>query len=486
MKRTVIKSRLSNLARNGVALACILVVILWAVAICFFPGAIARAGEGQDWSQFQRDETRSGVTTDTVPTTAPSLNWYRYTWNSGSVGLEVPAVLADGIAYVHAGNGLWAFKAITGETVWQQTVTGSATLQTSTPAYGDGKLFIATFDGYIRAYDALTGASLWEREISNVILQCPITYYDGRIYFGQGGTGGDFNSYFCLDGDGNTIWEYSSETVGYLWSGASIIGDFIVFANHDAVLTSLNRHSGQFVDSLDLYSLEADAGKARASVSYHDGFVYTTSESGMYSGYIWKIGFDGASGQFLPAAGWHNPIGFSTSTPVVHNGRVFVGEGEHGATGSLICLNDADGEILWQYDVPGGVKSSPALSLQGGEEYIYFHTSMNDGNIYCLRGDGTLAWQWDPPGDSAYILQGVSLGYGQVFLGTCSGCLYCLDDGSRPWDINKDGLVDVSDLVITGGLFGGSGEPGWLRQDINDDGVIDVADLVIIGSHWED
>jgi outer membrane protein assembly factor BamB len=449
-------------------------------------GAAARADENDEWPQFQRDEVRSGTTTTTAPTDTPALNWYRHTWNAGAVGIEVPAVLANGMAYIHAGNGLWAFDAVTGETVWQQDIPGPATLQTSTPAYGEGKLFIATFDGYIRAYDALNGDSLWARHISDVILQCPITYFKERIYFGQGGSGGDPNSYFCLNTDGKTVWEYSSKTVGYLWSGASIIGDFIVFTNHDAVVSSLDCHTGKLVDTLDLHHLEPDAGKARASVTYHDGFIYTTSESGLHSGYIWKVGFDTVNGLFMPEMGWHNPIGFSTSTPVIYKDLVFVGEGEHGTAGSLVCLDDAKGTVIWKYPVPGGVKSSPALSVQGEKLYIYFHTSMDDGNIYCLRKDGTPAWQWDPPDDTGYILQGVSLADGQIFLGTCSGYLYCLDDGSRRWDINKDGKTDVFDLIATGRCFGENGDAGWLRQDIKQDGIIDVFDMIIIGNHWGD
>jgi outer membrane protein assembly factor BamB len=225
-----------------------------------------------------------------------------------------------------------------------------------------------------------------------VLLQCPITYFEGRLYIGQGGAGGESNSYFCLDTDGNPVWEYPSQTVGYLWSGASIVGDFIVFTNHDAILTSLNRHNGTKIDSLDLDSLVSYAGKARASVTYHDGYIYTTSESGLNSGYIWKIGFDPVTGHFDPAAGWYNPIGFSTSTPVVYNGRVYVGEGEHGQDGSLICLDDVSGEIVWSYAVEGGVKSSPVLSVRDDEAYIYFNLSMDDGYLGCLHEDGTQAW----------------------------------------------------------------------------------------------
>jgi outer membrane protein assembly factor BamB len=137
--------------------------------------------------------------------------------------------------------------------------------------------------GIIRAYHAGVGYTALENHVSQRLFQCPITCHDGFIYVGQGGSGGDTNRYYCLDTDGTLIWEYASETVGYLWSGASVVGDYLVFANHDAVLTCLNRSDGSLVDELDLYSLTPDAGKARASVSYSNGFILTTSESGLNS-----------------------------------------------------------------------------------------------------------------------------------------------------------------------------------------------------------
>ena len=51
-----------------------------------------------------------------------------------------------------------------------------------------------------------------------------------------------------------------------------------------------------------------------------------------------------------------------------------------------------------------------------------------------------------------------------------------------PWDVNSDGVVDISDLVAVGQEFGTSGED--LKADINDDGTVDIVDLVLVGSHF--
>ncbi len=405
------------------------IAVLFAAALL---APTAGSALARDWPQFQSDAIHSGQTADPAPTLTPVLKWVQNTWHSGTLGIETPPIIAGDMVYVHAGNGLWAFRKESGELLWRQTIPGTETLQTSTPAYGEGKIFIATFDGFVRAYDALTGAPLWERGIGQRLFQCPITYHEGRIYLGEGGSGGSGNRYFCLDAEGNLVWEYASDTAGYLWSGASVVGDYLVFANHDAVLTSLKRTDGTPVDRLRLHDLRPDAGRARASVAYRNGFVYTTSEAGLDSGYLWKIGFDPNTGRFHPEAGWSAPIGFSTSTPVIYDGKIYVGEGEHGQDGSLICLDEATGAILWAFPVEGGVKSSPALSLQPEGAYLYFPTSMNNGFLYCLKADGHLRWKWNPPEDDAYILQGAAVSDGMVFLGTCNGKLYALGE-ERDW-----------------------------------------------------
>ncbi len=50
-----------------------------------------------------------------------------------------------------------------------------------------------------------------------------------------------------------------------------------------------------------------------------------------------------------------------------------------------------------------------------------------------------------------------------------------------PWDVNNDGKVDISDLVLVGSHFGESNpEVG----DVNADGAVDIRDLVLVGLHF--
>ena len=54
-----------------------------------------------------------------------------------------------------------------------------------------------------------------------------------------------------------------------------------------------------------------------------------------------------------------------------------------------------------------------------------------------------------------------------------------------PWDVNDDGQVDLSDLVLVGQHFGETiKEPVSPNPDVNGDGTVDIGDLVLIGIHF--
>ena len=50
------------------------------------------------------------------------------------------------------------------------------------------------------------------------------------------------------------------------------------------------------------------------------------------------------------------------------------------------------------------------------------------------------------------------------------------------WDVNRDGVVDIVDLVVVASAFGASGED--LAGDANGDGAVTIVDLVMVASHF--
>jgi outer membrane protein assembly factor BamB len=167
---------------------------------------------------------------------------------------------------------------------------------------------------------------------------------------------------------------------------------------------------------------------------------------------------------------------------VIHDGRVYVGQGGHEhPAGNLTCLNDSNGDLIWKYTVPKGVKSSPALLIGDDGVYIYFTTAMGDGSLYCLRDCGTfaaLAWEYNPP-DDGYILQGAVISDGFVYFGTGGGYVYCIGQAPGRGDLNGDGVVTAADAVIALQMAVGA-VPAAGVGDMNGDGKVTSLDALMI------
>ena len=446
------------------------------IALLLTLACLAGVSAADSWYQFQKDALNAGITTDAAPRSDPEL-----VWNMQTGAIDVPPVIAGDLVYVYDANGtLQAFDKKSGDLVWQNE-TSPWMLQSATPAYGDGKIFVAERGGDLYVFDAATGECVQKECMTNYALTCPVTYCDHRIYIGESYCT-EPSRYFCYDENGVLIWSSSAVTKGaFEWCGASVVGDYLIYPISSGHLISLYSENGtltseiNLADDQDISFARTDVGRIRASVSHHDGYVYVASEYSQDVGYIWKIRFD--SGRFIDS-GWSTEIGFSTSTPVIHDGRVYVGQGEHGCSGNLTCLNDSTGEIIWSYPVPAGVKSSPALSIGDDGVYIYFTTAMTNGSLYCLRdcgGSAALAWAYNPP-DDGYILQGAAISDGLVYFGTGGGYVYCI---GRRGDLNHDGAVTAADAVIALQMAVGSA-PAVGVADVNRDGAVTSLDALMI------
>jgi outer membrane protein assembly factor BamB len=424
---------------------------------------MAAIASASGWQQFRTDEANAGRTADSAPITAPN-NWSQHTANhsgglAGAYGIDTVPIVVGDYVYVLASNntGAYLFKYYkNGTTVssgtWPAAV-GSSGFQLSTPAYGNNTIFVLNSQsGYLYAINAASGAGRWNVDVcgSN---GCPITYYNdstdgekGRLFFGDLS-----NSYFSYYDNGTQDWAYSGAGSNY-WAGCAVIGDYIVFGNDSRYVTSLNwTNNGAYVDSLYVGS-----GRIRSSVAWNVsaadsnyGHVFFTNRSGNH---LSKIGFNKSTGGsyegHFNSSDWDSyDIRYSTSTPVVYKGRVYVGGGNF-STGNyaLLCLNESDLTHIWDFTPNGAVQSSPAISTwydngTNNEVYIYFTTNHADGRLYCLKdyAGNTAAreqWHYQPPADKLnYTLQGAAISGGYVFFGNDWGYLFGLSNWTR-YDFN--------------------------------------------------
>ncbi|MCD6474077.1 MAG: hypothetical protein J7K47_04135, partial [Thermoplasmata archaeon] len=56
----------------------------------------------------------------------------------------------------------------------------------------------------------------------------------------------------------------------------------------------------------------------------------------------------------------------------------------------------------------------------------------------------------------------------------------------HPWDVNRDDIINILDLIIIGQHFGShEGEENYAKEaDLNNDGMINILDLIIVAMHF--
>jgi hypothetical protein len=116
-----------------------------------------------------------------------------------------------------------------------------------------------------------------------------------------------------------------------------------------------------------------------SSVSLEGGYLYFTTSTG----YIYKVSIDAGTGTLAEVSSRQFATG-SGSTPVVYNGRIYVG-----ASDGIYVLSAADLSQMAHFS-PGPVSSSALLTpAYGGTVYAYFTVNDARGEIAVLSDAGT-------------------------------------------------------------------------------------------------
>jgi outer membrane protein assembly factor BamB len=419
----------------------------------FLPFAARAGSEGGGstpaWEQFQKDVFNSGLTTSPAPTANINVGWRRQAGyvTAMAAGVNHTPVVAEGKVFVLDALGeAWAFDAGTGDQLWKTSLSCTGMkFQLATPVYYAGKLFVATNDGHVYALNAANGGIIWgpikvPEFGSYAQLNTPVKYADGKVYVGSWSGN---KTYYCLDaGNGNVLWKRPSTSGGgYYWAGACVVGDYLVFGDDKSVLTCVYKDSGLLVDEINLKERDASTRYVHSSVTYNPETqrVYFTDEGG----HCWAFDFDSQTGKLTYF--WHKKLGlFSTSTPAVYNGRVYVGTGIYTLAGKLYCLEEATGDVVWEftptdegqceYSVPG-IQASPSLSIQDSGVYIYFITICERGTAYCLDENGKKLWSFtgfEAGTSQGYGTSSLAIAAGRVYFGNDGGWVYALKEGERP------------------------------------------------------
>ncbi|MFC6951373.1 PQQ-binding-like beta-propeller repeat protein [Halorubellus litoreus] len=215
--------------------------------------------------------------------------------------------VAGGLAFVASGDGLRAVDPASGSVAWEALAGISVG---SAPAVGDGRVYVGTREGSVRAFDEASGIERWRVDVEGeygYFIASP-TYVDGVVYASS-----ENKTCYAIDAaSGSVLWEYSA-TGGM--NPTQAVADGTVYVGHD----------GRAVEALDAetgdvqWTGDANTGPITVALTVDRNQVYAMDDAGLLVAYERDTG----------DVAWQYGVSRSPSrsAPAVVDGRVFVGGG---------------------------------------------------------------------------------------------------------------------------------------------------------------
>ena len=303
-----------------------------------------------------------------------------------------PLVVGDTLI-VASGKRLYKLKAADGTVLNQVDMIESNMYALALPLYADGKIIVQLDNGTIQAFSFETFESLWiyKDKLAGQSLT-PITYSYGYIYTGFWNGEEENANYVCISvKDENPEktterklprWTYKVKG-GFYGAGCTVTEKFVIFgsddgkrqSNGESKIISLFKDNGKLADTLSV------KGDIRA------GVVYSEEEDAYYtaakSGYIYKFRMNKKTGKLAYVNSFATKGGV-TATPIIYNGKIYVGS-SNGSGGDFLVIDADTMKLIYSGKVAGYPQASALVSLGYKETtekvYIYITLNVKPGGI---------------------------------------------------------------------------------------------------------
>ena len=370
------------------------------------------SGLSAAWPNFRGSSTNNALSDASIPNSAESgtLYWANKLgdgYDSDAVGSPI---LVDGDIITYAGDQIFRVDTVTGELMGIGTMDHKSSFSITPPTYAEGIVFVALSNGCVQAFNATTLESLWiYHDPLGGQPNCPLIVKNGYLYTGfWNSETGDAN-FVCLtitDEDPTRADEakcvswYQTAKGGYYWAGAYVSDDFVLIGTDDGTnlcnsktssLLLLEAKTGKLLDRWDNLN-----GDIRSTIVYDavtDAYYFTAKGGSFYAVSVsgdrkltnkWSVALqNGVEGILM-----------STSSPVVYNGRAYVGvsgSSQFGAySGHNITVLDLNARsIAYSVETKGYPQTSGLLTTayeaESGYVYVYFFDNMTPGKLRVLR-----------------------------------------------------------------------------------------------------
>ena len=370
-----------------------------------------------DWPLFRKNDENNGVVDVRTPITAEDtvLVWANKLGEGYSGGAVGSPIIVGGYLYTYSGTTIMKVDKETGLILKTGTMVGGSSFAINTATYAEGMIFIGLSNGRVQAFNAETLESLWVyKDALGGQPNCPIAYADGYIYTGFWNYETKQANFACLsvtDEDATKTneaklptWTYTHN--GFYWAGAYVNSDFVLVTTDDGAdgyvtgrgsILSLNPKTGKLIDSLQA----TNVGDLRSSVCYDEeteAYYFTSKGGDLYQvkvnadgtftkGSLRRLHLDnGTDSASTPP--------MSTSTPVIANGRAYIGvsgASQFGAySGHNITVVDLSTfSIAYSVPTKGYPQTSGLLTTayqdKDGYNYVYFFDNFTPGKLRVIR-----------------------------------------------------------------------------------------------------
>jgi outer membrane protein assembly factor BamB len=358
---------------------------------------------------FQADHTHAGHLTLGEAPALPLTN----RWTATFAGRVSYPVVADGRVFVVVdrsvppndvlGPSIYALDVNTGATLWGP-VNHSSSLRWAAHTYANGKLFVITASGLLRAIDAATGAVIWSVQMPGSMgYSAPPVAANGLVYLSAGSTG----LMLAVDQqDGALVWRASAENG---MDSSPTLGSNGLYVSYACDTHRLDPLSG---DTLWHYRGACASGGGGSTSVLAGNLLFATVFTGSGNAYRTFNVADGAiiSGfapggrpavaggtAYFVSSGVLHAVDIATNTtrwtytadptlntaPLVIDGMVAVGS----SSGAVHLIDTATGNPMWSGQAAAGV--SPT---QEGAANI--PTGLGAGGGYLLVPGGSTLTGW--------------------------------------------------------------------------------------------
>lgn len=349
------------------------------------------------WSAFAGGKANGSVVEVPTPSGAAESAWDEPADIKGGAKGVSDLLIIDGNICAVKGDRIVLIDSETGKKELASCSIGANIGYFCRPAYKDGYLVVPFEDGSL-------GIFVLDKKDGQYSIACryktpslgikdtqaltSVIISGGKAYAGFTVVDGSEGALVCVDlASGKVDWttdkkkSETNENEGYYWAGAAASGDDIIIGNESGKVALIDGSNGKELSSVSV-GTPVRSGIIAVEVGENgDGTYLAVSRD---NGTLYKIR---RSGDKLTLEG--KPVAFaaiSTSTPAVSNGLAYVCgiDMEGYGTLSVIDLSTMSVKKSIRAD-KGESKSTPLVSVQGNDTYVYFTCNALPGGVYAYK-----------------------------------------------------------------------------------------------------